>query len=48
MYMTLLVCTLGIERVPAISSIDSDCGRNDENGADLTSGSLVCLGAGLG
>jgi len=43
-----VACTLVIEGVLANSSIDSDCGRSDENGADLTSGSLACLCAGLG
>jgi len=42
-----VACTLAIEGVPAISSIDSDCGRSDENGTDLASGSLACLCAGL-
>lgn len=37
-----------MEGVPTISSIDSDCGRSDENRADLTSGSLAYLGVGLG
>jgi len=50
MYITLGMwhVPLGIEGVPAIRSIDSDCGRSDENGVDLTSVSLACLGAGLG
>jgi len=43
-----VACTLGIEGVPTISIIDSDCGISDENGADLSSGSLACLCAGFG
>jgi len=42
-----VACNLGIEGVPTISSIDSDCGRSDENGADHTFGSLACMGVGL-
>jgi len=43
-----VACTLGIWGVLATSSIDSDCGKNDEKKADLTSGSLAYMGASLG